>query len=258
MVSTSYRSVFPPRRAIGGFWGASDINRRIRPARFTVWTLGFNQFRFHHAIRVLAVLRLDGFVAFDLSEHAVVPYAFRFQVSSVTQEFNALLLLCYTGINCVVTRHTMDVRLATMAMLARQVLEANDQKLLTTDGARPSDWIGHLRCAGALLASRPGESLRAAATQAGRFLSAVVNRPLSVETAAGERRAVLCSRSGRSNQTFYYLRVLPSQEEEAQGQDQGPTSPAEVSSPEGRGIVLPPEASRVVINGEGPANDLEW
>ena len=110
MVSTSYRSVFPPRRAIGGFWGASDINRRIRPARFTVWTLGFNQFRFHHAIRVLAVLRLDGFVAFDLSEHAVVPYAFRFQVSSVTQEFNALLLLCYTGINCVVTRHTEDVQ----------------------------------------------------------------------------------------------------------------------------------------------------
>src|SRR5262249_21051554 len=65
---------------------------------FTEWTLGFRQSSFHHAIRASASVPPSGFAASDLSEHAVFPSGFRFQVDSVAQESHALSLPCCTGI----------------------------------------------------------------------------------------------------------------------------------------------------------------
>jgi hypothetical protein len=64
----------------------SDVNHRIRPESFTVWSLGFKQSSFHRAARVSTGLPpLDGFTGSRLLEHASFPFGFRVQVGSTTQ-----------------------------------------------------------------------------------------------------------------------------------------------------------------------------
>ena len=82
-----------------GIWGTSDVSRCIRARLFIVRTLGFKQCSFHHANRALAGLRLSGFAVSSLSEHAVFPSGFRFQVGSVAQGYHAQPFPCCTGIN---------------------------------------------------------------------------------------------------------------------------------------------------------------
>jgi len=81
---------------------------------FTKWTLGFNQFRLHHANRASTGVQLGGFVVPCLSEHAAFPLGFRLErvvtpaeVGSVAQEYHAQLLPCYTGIIYAVIRRTL-------------------------------------------------------------------------------------------------------------------------------------------------------
>ena len=80
------------------FKGESGFIRPSRPDVFTAWTLRFRQFSFHLAIRASSGVQFGGFAAPCLSEHAVFPYAFRYQVGSVAQEYCTQFLLCCTGI----------------------------------------------------------------------------------------------------------------------------------------------------------------
>ena len=70
----------------------------------TVWTLGFNQSRLHHAVRASTGVQLDGFAAPCLFEHAAFPSGFRLQVGQMAQGYHAQLLPCCMGINDAVTR----------------------------------------------------------------------------------------------------------------------------------------------------------
>jgi len=63
-----------------------EFSHRTRPAMFTDWILGFNQYRLYLTVRASTDMQLDGFVTFCLLRHAIFPYGFRFQVGLIAQE----------------------------------------------------------------------------------------------------------------------------------------------------------------------------
>jgi hypothetical protein len=86
---------------------AFSISAVSEQMTFTGRALGFRQFSFHHAIRVLLDMQISGFFASQLLEHAVFPSGFHLQVGSMTQGYHAQPLPNSLAIYHAVMRRTV-------------------------------------------------------------------------------------------------------------------------------------------------------
>jgi hypothetical protein len=152
----------------------------------------------------------------------------------------------------------MDEGLAALTALADQVLRADDRVLLNSEGATAKAWVEHLRGAGVLPAPRPSESMQAGVTRAGRMLSSLVNRPVSIETEGSGCTVILRRTDGRSRQTRYRLEVSAPEKDTPPEMGQEASPPATLSTTPIQDTTQPVLEPLAGAAPDGVVNDLDW